>query len=61
MPFNDEEGRAWHDAKRQREARPQVVWRPEPVTQCIHCGLPFGSGEGYISEEVSLCDVCDGA
>lgn len=60
MSFTDEERRAWHDAKREREMRPQVIWRPEPVTECIHCGLPFGFGEGYISEEVSICDVCNG-
>ena len=60
MSFTDEERRAWHDAKRQRETRPQVVWRSEPVTECIRCGLPLGFGEGYISEEVSLCDVCNG-
>lgn len=60
MPFTEEEHRAWHEDKRQRETKPQVIWRPQPVTECVHCGLPFGYGEGYISDEVSICDVCDG-
>jgi hypothetical protein len=59
MPFTDEEKRAWHEAKRQREKLPESVWRSKPVTECMHCGSPFGFGEGYISDEVSLCDACD--
>ncbi len=60
MPFTDEEKRAWHDAKREREARPETIWRPQPVAECLHCGAPFGHGEGHISDEISLCDVCNG-
>lgn len=60
MAFTEEERRAWHEAKRQREMRPEPRWRPQPVTECVHYGRPFGYGEGYISEEVSLCDVCNG-
>ena len=60
MSFTEEEKRAWHEAKRQREVRPEVRLRPPAVTECVHCGQPFGYGEGYISEEVSLCDLCDG-
>jgi hypothetical protein len=60
MPFSEEEKRAWHDAKREREKQPEVRSRASPVTECIHCGQPFGFGEGFISDEVSLCDVCNG-
>lgn len=60
MSFTEKEKRAWHEAKRQREARPDINVRTAPVTECIHCGQPFGYGEGYISDEVSLCDACDG-
>lgn len=60
MAFTDEEKRAWHEDKRKREAKPELVWQSQPVTQCIHCGALFGYGEGYISDEVSLCDVCNG-
>ena len=60
MSFTDEERRAWHEAKRQREQRPEFVWRSQPVTECILCGLLFGYGEGYISEEISLCAACEG-
>lgn len=60
MAFTDEEKRAWYEDKQKREAKPEFVWRSQPVTKCIHCGLPFGYGEGVISDEVSLCDVCSG-
>lgn len=59
MSFTDEEKRAWHEAKRKREVRPEINLRTEPVTECIHCGRLFGYGEGYISDEASLCDACD--
>lgn len=60
MAFTDGEKRAWHEAKRKREVWPETAWRPQPAAQCIHCGLPFGYGEGYISDDVSLCDRCNG-
>ena len=60
MSFTEEEKRAWHEAKLKREDRPEITFRTEPVTECIHCGQPFGYGEGYISDDVSLCDTCDG-
>ena len=60
MAFTDAERRAWHDARQNREARLEGVRRPHPVAECIHCGLPFGYGEGYICDEVSLCDRCNG-
>lgn len=60
MSFTEEEKRAWHEAKRERERQPEVRFRAAPVTECIHCGQPFGFGEGLITEEMSLCDVCNG-
>lgn len=60
MSFAEQEKRAWHVAKRQRELPAEVRSRPPAVTTCVHCGRPFGYGDGYISDEVSLCDLCDG-
>jgi hypothetical protein len=60
MSFSEEEKRAWHKAKREREWQPPISAGAAPVTECIHCGQPFGFGEGFISDEVSLCDVCNG-
>lgn len=60
MSFTEEEKRAWHEAKLKREDRPEITFRTAPVTECIHCGQPFGYDEGYISDDVSLCDTCDG-
>ena len=45
--------------KLQLEERAITTRHTEPVTTYIHCGLPFGYGEDYISEEVSLCDAYD--
>lgn len=25
---------------------------------CVHCQNPFGIGEGVITKEVALCDIC---
>lgn len=59
MPFTDEEFRKWLEARRLREEeRPRV--RPQPVDECLHCGQSFGFGEGYIGEEISICEICDG-
>lgn len=61
MSFTDEERRKWHEEKRKQEdhnLRPAISARPA-VTNCIHCGQPFGLGEGVIVEEVSLCYLRD--
>ncbi|MEA3051799.1 MAG: hypothetical protein QOG72_702 [Sphingomonadales bacterium] len=61
MAFTDEERLRWHDEKRARERKQELpTWRPDPVAVCVHCHSPFGYGEGYIGEEVALCDGCDG-
>lgn len=60
MAFTDDERRQWLEDKRKREQRPEVRYLTGPVTECIHCGQPFGYGEGLITDEVSLCVVCDG-
>jgi len=58
LPFTDEEVRRWHEDKRRQEReRPRP--RPEAVAECVHCQQPFGFGEGYIGEEVSICDLCN--
>jgi hypothetical protein len=60
MPFTEDEKRRWHEAKRAREHRPERVLRSEPVAICIHCQNPFGINEGVFTDEVALCDVCNG-
>jgi hypothetical protein len=60
MPFTDEEFEEWHRAKRQREQEPTPVYRSPPVATCVHCGHPFGINEGVITNEVELCDICNG-
>tara|TARA_R110002074_G_scaffold94547_3_gene206392 strand:- start:664 stop:990 length:327 start_codon:yes stop_codon:yes gene_type:complete len=30
------------------------------VGTCISCGLPFEINEGYVGEDVSICDTCNG-
>lgn len=60
MSFTEEERRAWHAEKRARERRQDPVNRSEPVAVCIHCQNPFGINEGIVTDEIALCDVCDG-
>jgi len=37
---------------------PQPDYSPRMTATCIHCAQPFA--EGYVSEEVSVCDRCLG-
>jgi hypothetical protein len=60
MPFTDDEFRDWHRAKQEREFKPIAVLKSEPVATCVHCHLPFGINEGVVTEEVALCDICNG-
>ena len=60
MSFTDEEKRRWHEEKRAREHRTEHVYRSEPMAICIHCQRPFGIDEGVITEQVVLCDICNG-
>lgn len=59
MPFTEEEIRQWREEKRRREQEPPRR-RPEPVATCVHCQQPFGFTEGTITEEVAICDICNG-
>ena len=60
MPFTDEERRAWHEQKLQRERRPDLVWTEPAVATCICCQNPFGISSGVVTDEVAICDVCNG-
>lgn len=59
MPFTDEERRLWHENKRTREQEVPRR-RPPPVATCVNCDNPFANGEGVITEEPALCDLCLG-
>lgn len=60
MPFTDEEIRRWYREKREREQRPPLRFVSAPAATCISCQQPFGIGEGVITEEAAICDVCNG-
>ena len=30
----------------------------QPDAECMHCGRPFNSWTGHVSEVASLCDLC---
>jgi hypothetical protein len=60
MPFTDEERQQWHEDKKRREQKPDPAFRSAPVAICIHCQQPFGINEGVITDEVALCDICNG-
>ena len=60
MTFTPDEIRQWHEDKRRRETKPDVVFKAAPAAICIHCQKPFGFGEGVITDDAALCDVCNG-
>ena len=60
MSFTEDEKRYWHEEKRKREYQAPVQFRTQPVAICIHCSNPFGIGEGVITDDVALCDTCNG-
>lgn len=60
MAFTEDEFEAWHRAKLQRETRPPVATPSSPVATCVHCHGDFGITEGTITDEVAICDVCNG-
>lgn len=60
MAFTKEEFEAWHRAKLQQEFKPTPNLRTPPVATCVSCHLPFGMTEGTITDEVAICDVCNG-
>jgi hypothetical protein len=60
MPFTDEEFRRWHEEKQRREHRPPIEFRRSPAAVCVHCHQPFGISEGVVTDEVAICDVCNG-
>lgn len=60
MPFTDDERRRWHEQKRAREHRRTPVYQSELIAICVHCQRSFGINEGMVTEEVALCDICNG-
>ena len=59
MAFTKEEFEAWHKGKLDHETRPTPNVRREPITTCIICQRDFGLGEGMITEDASICDICN--
>ena len=63
MPFTPEEIAAWHAERESNaaklDAQRREAMRPPPAANCFRCQIPFGWGEGTISGEFAICDVCD--
>lgn len=59
MDFTDEERRAWHDLRRRGEGATDEDSSPAPNV-CLHCGNPFASGDGVVTDDAAICDVCNG-
>lgn len=66
MSFTPDEIEQWHRDRRavsdKIEADRLRDWeclrRSSAVAVCVHCGNPFGIGDGYISNEVEMCYQC---
>lgn len=59
MPFTEEEKMRWHREKAERESGYGLRTSSAPFT-CIHCQRPFGYADGTVTEDVEICDVCNG-
>lgn len=60
MDFTDEERRAWHAARRNDNAESDDWTDGEAGDTCLHCGCPVGSGNGVVTQDAAICDVCSG-
>jgi hypothetical protein len=60
MAFTQEEFEAWYEAKHRRESRPVPEYRSPPLAECVSCQRAFGISEGTITNEVAICDICNG-
>lgn len=54
MPFTDEEKKAWLAETRECEDDSAL-----PII-CDHCGNPFHMGQGVVTSDMALCDICNG-
>ncbi|MFL6729375.1 MAG: hypothetical protein ACJ8E3_00705 [Sphingomicrobium sp.] len=60
MSFTEEELEAWHRAKLKREFKPTPEYPSPPAAECVSCQRPFGYNEGTITDDVAICDICNG-
>lgn len=59
MPFTPEEIRRWKTEMRKREIEPSPA-SPQAIVVCVHCQMPFGINAGVVTDDVAICDVCNG-
>ncbi|MGE7207066.1 hypothetical protein ACQKJZ_15490 [Sphingomonas sp. NPDC019816] len=57
MAFTEAEKQQWH-ADRRAGVPADDDYTPSPT--CGHCGNPFSSVAGVVTDDFSLCDVCNG-
>jgi hypothetical protein len=60
MPFTDEERRRWHEQRRRQRTTVEAKHGQQYAATCLHCGNPFSYGEGSITDDAALCDICLG-
>lgn len=48
------------EQRRHEEALPLAVKLMRPQHICLHCNNAFESGQGVVTEDGALCDVCNG-
>lgn len=57
MGFTDTERAKWHaDPRAGRHDVHEGVESPV----CGHCGNPFRASDGVVTDDFSICDVCNG-
>ena len=60
MSFKDEEKGQWHEYKNRPHGFPDSNLQSYHVAECIHCKNPFRISDGIITDEIALCDICNG-
>lgn len=48
------------ERRRREEALPLAVKLMRPQHVCLHCGNAFEAGQGVVTADGALCDVCNG-
>lgn len=57
MPFTEAEKRKWHADRQAGRSDSDHIEVASNV--CGHCGNPFSASAGVVTDDFSICDVCN--
>jgi hypothetical protein len=60
MSFTEKEKQNWLKAKRQRDMGEAFEGDTASGSNiCLHCGNAFNDGDGTVTEDAAICDICN--